>query len=87
MKSTVLGRVSRVGVVTDNAVESEDVREGVGEEKTANFGEFSLLSKFSGFFAFSESIGHRDVAANVVGLVWVEADVVMGKGGSGLALV
>lgn len=71
----------------DGAGEFSEVGDRVGEEKTVSFDKFSLQSESVCFFAFSESISDCDMAANVVGFVWVDTDVVMCKGGSGMASV
>jgi hypothetical protein len=94
-KSAAFDRVSRAVEAVGGIVESENVPDDVGEEKTAKFAEIlpvvASVVLISKFFPFLESTGDRDVAAqvgepfpsiwDVLASVWVP--IVLRKTGEG----
>ena len=56
-------------MVVEGVVESEEVTDGVDEEKTGIFGEISLVGLIFAFFPFPGSTGDCDVATVVLAFV------------------
>lgn len=54
-------------MVTDDAVESEEVQGGAGDEKMGIFGEISLVELIFEFFLFSKSTGDCDLTRPLEG--------------------
>lgn len=69
MKSIIVNGVSRAVVVVDGDIESEEVIDCAGKEKTVIFDEISLVWRVIVFFLISKGGGDCDVAANVAGFI------------------
>ena len=64
-------------MLVEGIVESEEVTDGVDEEKSVLFNEISLVVPIFNFFLFPASIGSCDVATRVGGSISSGWDVLM----------
>lgn len=71
-----------VVVVVESVGDDVEVRDGAGVKKLVIFDENSLVMPIFVFFRVSSISGSCDMVVNVVGLVWMEIEVVLVTSGS-----